>query len=506
MMKEVRIKFGENELVLEKQVTTLGRTPDNDVSFPEDPNISRYHAEIELRNGEYLLLDLNSSNGTSVNGNKISEIYLQSGDVIELGGSAMLEFGFEDKPTDEESEDQEQDKDVPAVSEAPAAPVAAVTSGGQNTLFLVAGGLMVVALLFMGIGAAVYFLRNGAGSGSCDATAAIIYPETGEEINEKTDIEIDIKDSGCVSEVIYTFAGIEFATVDSDPFTASIDPNEFADLSDGFDHPLGIILVDGEGNRIPQASFSLIAVQTREVEKPSGGTRDDQNDGQKAPEPQKSKEPSLIEVHEMAKNAAKQFGGANVPNVSNKQLLQEVQKKIGEFKDDGFFQKAANYRDIINIAYVREQNLDASLGFILAFSRSKFSPERQGNEEGLWRMNNDFVTANGYNGLCEDKSLSEPTQTCAANASALYMKAMLTGVFDGDILYSVAAFGKTTDEAGQWKAGLPENRSDIWNAIKTPKEREQLVNFLAAALLAENPQKYGMEKDKPLSELYRLTQ
>jgi transposase len=85
------------------------------------------------------------------------------------------------------------------------------------------------------------------------------------------------------------------------------------------------------------------------------------------------------------------------------------------------------------------------------------------------------------------------------------MKAIVFGVFDGDVIYSAAAFGKSPQDAGAWKATLPANRSDIWNSIKTPAEREQIVRFFAAGIVAENPQKFGLTKDRPLSELYRVT-
>ena len=137
--------------------------------------------------------------------------------------------------------------------------------------------------------------------------------------------------------------------------------------------------------------------------------------------------------------------------------------------------------------------------------RSQFNPAKQGNDEGLWRMANDFVAANGYNGLCGTETLSDTSQSCAAKASALYMKAIYYGVFDQDLLYSVAAFGKSTGDAGEWKKTLPQNRSDIWNSIKTPSEREQIVRFFAAGIVSENPQKFGLTKDQPLSVLYKVT-
>jgi transposase len=138
-------------------------------------------------------------------------------------------------------------------------------------------------------------------------------------------------------------------------------------------------------------------------------------------------------------------------------------------------------------------------------SRSKFAAGKQGNEEGLWRMTNEFVTANAYNGLCGAETLSDKSQNCAAKASALYMKAIVYGVFDGDLVYSAAAFGKSPQDAGVWKASLPANRADFWNAVKTQPEREQIARFFAAGIVAENPQEFGLKKDKPLSELYRIT-
>jgi hypothetical protein len=200
----------------------------------------------------------------------------------------------------------------------------------------------------------------------------------------------------------------------------------------------------------------------------------------------------------------KQLKGGHNYNIANRQFLLEVQKRTAEYAVAGFFDRAAVFRDVINVAYVREDNLDAPLGFILAMSRSKFVPAKQGDNEGLWQMSNTFVTANAYNGQCGTETLSDQSQNCAAKASALYMKSMVFSVFDGDPIYSAAAFGKSPQEAAAWKATLPADRSDLWNTIKTPAEREQLVRFFAAGIVAENPQKFGL-KDHPLDELYRVT-
>jgi hypothetical protein len=215
--------------------------------------------------------------------------------------------------------------------------------------------------------------------------------------------------------------------------------------------------------------------------------------------------PSLVQINDMAQKLVKQFSGNLAYNVSNKQFLQEIQKRTSDYAQEGYSQRAAAYREIITVAFVREQNIDAPLGFILAMSRSKFMPAKQGDREGLWQLPAALINENKYNGQCPNESLSDPAQNCAARSAALYTKSLMFSVFDGDPIYTAAAFGKSPQDAGAWKASLPQNRSDLWNTIRTPEEREQLVRFFAAGIVTENPQAFGLTKDRPLSELYRVT-
>lgn len=65
--------------------TSIGRSPSNDVVLKE-PKVSRQHAAINKYNENYILIDLKSSNGVYVNGTKIDECVLHSGDEISIGG------------------------------------------------------------------------------------------------------------------------------------------------------------------------------------------------------------------------------------------------------------------------------------------------------------------------------------------------------------------------------------------------------------------------------------
>lgn len=67
----------------------IGRSPANDVILKE-PKVSRKHAEIQCVGGKYVLLDLESSNGTYVAGQKVKEYTLQAGDEIVIGNTKMI--------------------------------------------------------------------------------------------------------------------------------------------------------------------------------------------------------------------------------------------------------------------------------------------------------------------------------------------------------------------------------------------------------------------------------
>lgn len=63
---------------------TIGRRPDAGV-FLDDVTVSRDHARVLVRNGEYWLEDLGSLNGTYVNRRRIDSHRLEDGDEMQIG-------------------------------------------------------------------------------------------------------------------------------------------------------------------------------------------------------------------------------------------------------------------------------------------------------------------------------------------------------------------------------------------------------------------------------------
>jgi hypothetical protein len=66
----------------------IGRASDNDV-IVDDPMVSRHHCQLKLQHGAYSFTDLGSRNGSTVNGQSVSQVALGPGDVIRVGDTEI---------------------------------------------------------------------------------------------------------------------------------------------------------------------------------------------------------------------------------------------------------------------------------------------------------------------------------------------------------------------------------------------------------------------------------
>ena len=72
-------------LPLEHERYTLGRSSGNELCYSEDAGLSRQHLVIERKADTWTVQDLNSKNGTFVNGRRCMTSFLNSGDRISFG-------------------------------------------------------------------------------------------------------------------------------------------------------------------------------------------------------------------------------------------------------------------------------------------------------------------------------------------------------------------------------------------------------------------------------------
>ena len=88
---EVWTAAGRELVALEAGRLTLGADPANDLPLPADPTLARLHAVLERYGAGWCVRDLDSRNGTLVNGQRIwRERPLRSGDELWVGATRLV--------------------------------------------------------------------------------------------------------------------------------------------------------------------------------------------------------------------------------------------------------------------------------------------------------------------------------------------------------------------------------------------------------------------------------
>ena len=520
------------ELYVDTDLVTIGRALDNVVALDDDANVSRYHAELERHGDAFLLFDLDTVNGTTVNDQPVqSERVLNDGDLISLGGSTIIEFHLSDVPWETRVVEPEpvppsaqiETPQVPSIqspslnvadaaasavtplagagSAAAEVPSAAVAATGLSPLYIVGG--VAGGLLLTGIVAGIFWYTSSRG---CQATVRIINPQTGTTVRGPVPIRVDAENTDCVDRLIYQLDGVKIASSEIAPYQATLDPADMSGLTPG-NHVLTVTVEDHKGNRVVQPDEIVLGFETSiasdNTESNTNSSSDNGSDQQNTNARQSL---SSADIKDMTERLLRELSSKR-EYILSRELLHQIDARTTEYANPGFYSRARPFRDVINDSFVNQQGLEKPLGFILAMSRSNFSltPDRSMNAEqgeGLWRVPTALAQSAGYLGPCGTSTLSDKDQKCAAIVAAAYMKALEVDLFGGDVLFGVASFGMDSKAAAQWRDQLPPDRRDVWGVIKSPEQRDRVVRFLAAGIVGENPNRFGLSSETPLSNLY----
>lgn len=84
---------GSETYTINTTMVNIGRSAENQLVL-DDLRVSRKHAQLRFINGHFVIFDLNSSGGTYINGQRIVQSVLYTGDVISLAGLPLI-FSYE---------------------------------------------------------------------------------------------------------------------------------------------------------------------------------------------------------------------------------------------------------------------------------------------------------------------------------------------------------------------------------------------------------------------------
>ncbi len=137
--------------------TTLGRNPGNTIRV-EDSSVSGNHCVIRRQEQRYTLFDLNSTNGTRLNGQMMEQGRLKPKDIVQVGNIELMIDGQDIEVEPEEEFVAEESEETAGVSNQPlealASPSAFLPRTDTRWQWAVAFGCAAAAVLVSG----VYFL------------------------------------------------------------------------------------------------------------------------------------------------------------------------------------------------------------------------------------------------------------------------------------------------------------------------------------------------------------
>lgn len=96
MLVVVRGPNAGARFLLDRDRTVIGRHPDCEI-FLHDVTVSRRHSEVRRSGNAFTVHDLGSLNGTYVNGERVDERRLESGDEVQVGRFKLLFLGAADE-------------------------------------------------------------------------------------------------------------------------------------------------------------------------------------------------------------------------------------------------------------------------------------------------------------------------------------------------------------------------------------------------------------------------
>lgn len=523
LLSIIRPDHSVEELEIADDVVSLGRAVDNTICLEDDTNVSRYHAEIEKRGHVFFVIDLGSSNGTTVNNEPVEfERQLRDSDQICLGGSTIVDFRILDTPvapaanepaqvapqthTPQGSDIAGSTPSLPAganlsLPQAAAAVAPPVSTGPPLLLIIggVAGGLVLTAVVALLI---IAFVNRD----TCNASIKIVSPQTGTTLRGPTPVRLEVEGTKCIERVIYQIDGVEVASKETSPYDVVLDPAQLKNLGSG-NHTLSVSLEE-QGGAVKVEETLLFAIDTGGS---TNGPTPSPSDEQSSASPDQTSSTDIsVDVRGLADRLAGQISRKS-GYVFDRDFVELIRSRSGEYRQSGYTDKARRYRREINKAF-GDQGLDPLLGYVLAMSRSKFNENFRGEGIGLWQIPLSVAQAQGYLTAGEsEQTLKDPKRS--SEIAAAYTKALVS-TFEStdDFMFAVACFGLPLSQAGQVRTQLatlapdPVARRDFLKMVKLGVVKgdqvDRVVRFFAAGIVTENPQAFGMQSDQPFSSLF----
>src|SRR5216683_1759711 len=436
-----------------KAVIRIGRGVACDVRFdPQvDTRVSAYHAEIRFSKGHYVIVDVGSSNGTLLNGKVVREHRLRSGDKLRFGARGGPEVRFD--IDDSMAAVQAYSNGGMAAPAAFAASMAAPVPRAQPPMppppraVRPAGPDKNAATLAQEAQQKIAMARAMSGAQSSGQTMFIM-ADTLKQVEATTERKTGKHWKNIVSWVLVA-AFVGFGVMGA-----------------------------------------VIWQQKQQIEKITHKKESADKEIQK------------IQLQMQLETDAERLQGLEE---RLQMLTGKARAAIGEMeqKDKSVVYKRKKQYWPIIVKEFSALGLPEEMGFV-AWTESQFDPyaESAAHAKGMWQ----FIASSARQyGLRVDEKVDERTDVVKSTRAAARYLAALLGKFGGDsFMLAIASYNKgeygmmrllteLTKQPGGWR----KEKRDFWHLYRLKKLPEETMEYvpqiLAAAIISNNPQKYGLE-------------
>jgi hypothetical protein len=305
--------------------------------------------------------------------------------------------------------------------------------------------------------------------GDC-GSVKIASPSSGATISGPVEVLVEAEQPPCVERVSYSLAGTEFARPETEIFEAKLDPRELReklpDLVDG-EYELSISVETNTGRTEEMADRIKVRIEFSEI--------------------------TLEKIREMSEKLATRINQRGEIFAFDDEFLNQIRTATRSFRTEMFSgaeSLGANIRRTSNSVGIPSQ-----LMFLLAASRSRFSADQalegcgvDPDGAGAFRVPRSIMNQFGEKAAVDNEIVTQ--------IAARHLKELIQGQRD-DFLYAVACFGEPSARIGDiFQRNDTQARRNFYELVERgeirPEESKRVVCFFAAGIVAENPDKFGI--------------
>ncbi|HYS11562.1 MAG TPA: transglycosylase SLT domain-containing protein [Myxococcales bacterium] len=485
-----------------KAVIRIGRGEDCDVRFDPrlDARVSTHHAEIRFEDGQYVVVDVGSTNGTLVNGKLVRTHKLRSGDKIAFGAQGGpevrfdIEEGFRSNGASYGSAYAVQAAAAVAPVRRPPPnlrpPPAVAAAPSQDAAELAREAQLRIAQ------------ARASSKGQPSGQTMFIMADTFKKVEDVTQRK-GRKRTGKIVTVILTLSLVGFGALGFVIWQQKKQIEQILHRKDSLDKQISKIQLAMQLESDPEKLASLeeqLTLLTGKAQAAVGEIQQkDKTEAQKI-------EQSGDELDREIRRILTKFNSQTyaVPPIFKDRLKHYIDRNLRQAGTRTIYKRKQQYWPLI-VKEFSALGLPEEMGYV-AWQESGFDPlaESSAKARGMWQFM-DFRAREFGMRVDLKRRIDDRTDVLkSTKGAARYLANLLAEFGEDSFMLAIASYNKGENgmrrvlhDIAQQPGGFRKDKRDFWHLYRLKKLPEETLEYvpqiLAAAIIGNDPKKYGLE-------------